>query len=502
MIRLLILSLLVGCSSSAAPMRSGDASMPPSPEGSDDDTRLDDGTQAFFVEVEPIGGDADDLPPARFGPFVAPGELDLLLDPAIERRGDVVAQRVSPWFNLQLPATEAPARGTMRLRRLDGQYSAQINLSAEGTFTAPLPSGPWRIAFAPDDPNLPAGERTLQLADDSESLSVDLGLGTSIWGRVIDANGEGIDGVLVQARTELGLTSASVTSRAGGWYALRVLGNQRYVVQTTGRPLVRDPTVRSDALQVSTAGLRVDLPLRAFPAVTVTFRIDDADARALGRMRVKLVSRSILGSEDLDARYEIEVRADSQGSVDTRVPPGIYDILIAPAQDDPYSPASLRSVDLAESRDLGTLSLSPLRAARVFVTDSDGLPIPSATVRCSELDGLARVRVATSDEEGLATLSVSRSDIECLVSPPGTRSELASRRLFLTGNELRGAISLRRGEPLVGTVRASHTSEPVARALVRVTDTDGSVLALGITEDDGSYRLSLFGEPTDADTGR
>lgn len=450
--------------------------------------------RSFFLQVLPTPGTAGDevLLEQTFGSFVEGDGFQLVLEPARRVRGVVEAVQVTPWL-ANLPTERGPVSGEVVMRSSDGRDVRSTTIGADGRYELLAVPGSWRFSVVPDDPRVGARTDVLLLSEDLQHDPI-LDPGVPIWGRVTDASGFPIGGAVVRAlQVDPEGTpregSGDATTDGEGWYELRVEPGP-WVVQTTGRPGGRDPSLQVPAVTVET-GSRVDLSYPTDARASLTARIVDPDGRALPRVRMRMSSRALYGFDGLDASFQVEVTSDSRGYVDTRIPAGDYLAEVLPEDDDPWAAVSIPDVRVSGDVDLGTQRLVALIDQGGIVLDSLNQPVVGATIRLRERTSDGRAWVTTTDESGLYVVPALAEAGDLDVIPTGGVGRLSAVRLNVEPGGLPPTLQLPDGELIGGTVTWQSSRGPTSLpyAEVRVLDVDGVTRGYGVTDDDGGFQV-------------
>lgn len=447
-------------------------------------------TRNFWVEVKPIDTGGLLVPPQIFGPLVSGDGFVHELLPAITIAGNVGAIAVTEWLT-PVPGESVAAEANLFFVSTRTGAAMQTRTNAFGNFTIDLVPDDYQVTTTPSNVSVPTRTEFLTLAESSR-VDVVLDRGVPLWGQVLDGTGAPIAGAAVWAAASIsGATSENVYSDAQGWYELRVAPGI-WSVHTAGDAGVKTPTIGSVDLEVGDDGLRSDLRYAEGDAVALELRVVDAKTgNGIADAPITITASSVFGYPNGTAGFMAETDTDNNGFVISKVPPGIYDISIAPDADQRWGAITLEDQPLQFATTLSATALVPFETVAMEVVDEDGIAIADTIVRCEENAGGKREWIETTDKAGLVAFELPPQDLTCLLSPP-EGSNLAVTQIRVD-KEFPSTVTLTAGTLISNSavVAGPDGQEPAAFALVRLTDTDGNVWGSTLTDENGDYALRV-----------
>ena len=476
-----------------------------------DTEELDDGASLEGLDLQ-----IDVVPPDNFraeadtdllGPpgalpqtfaFVLSNDLDLVLREAITLRGTVTGYVAAPWaFDVPgAPAALANARVSMRLADTIQSANTLTDGSADGilgSFALRLPPADgYAVDVVPDSPLIAPYAAFVDLRDETP-VSFELGLGASVWGRVLNADGSPLVGARVHGVDARGTATAAAVTDAGGWWLVRVQpATWSFVCE--GRDNGRDPVIALRSVEVDELGVRVDFEYPSLSLGTITGRVIDASGQGVEGAIAQMQAINLDGYAGIEFSAAKGVQTDDDGVFTAVLPPGQWNVELLPPDSSGLGPVVLGPIAVARSdvADLSDVAL-PTKVAMVgVVADTDGIVLPGAVVSATEIGFAGRSWTAVTDIAGGFALSVPDVPLAVEILPPGDRSDLALTRLTVAepGAELL-QFGLGVGVRIAGRVLFEDEAEPVPFAVLEVRDADGTRWASGLTGPDGSFELRI-----------
>lgn len=311
-----------------------------------------------------------------------------------------------------------------------------------------------------------------------QGMRIELQRGATLTGSVSTAeSGDPLADASVRAVSETGKTYLAEVL-ADGTYRVRGLSPGVYdiVADAPGRArtVLHDVTVTSADLSRSLSLLRESI-VRGVVSLPIGASTD-------GETRVSLRAHDLADSELTFVSSNFGLNFSVGG-----LPPGSFDVRI---ERDGYLPKVLtnQSVGAESILDLGTIALTPASsiAGKVISTDPR---VEVSYLMIGALDGATLAASAQSDINGnylLEDLEPGTYHIQIL-SNVGISN---SATVTLTEGESLTAQNLLivPGGTLAGSVRDSIVNQPIARATVLLTNTDG-YLQTTFTDEDGNYEF-------------
>lgn len=451
-------------------------------------------TPTFRIEVEPSSDASFGRPvlPAVFGPFLAADGLTLELRPAVRLDGHLVGARTLPWGTTGLlPTTTVDVPATVRLVATTLGVESVVEADATGLYQVDVVPDLYQFLVVPHDPMFAPSTVPLPLTRDRRyDLTVADGL--PVWGRAIDGSGIGIVGAQVRASNTQGLQTSAATTDGNGWYELHV-GEGTWTLTGTPPSGRRLPKRFVGPVEIADAGGRVDLSWPALTRATVTAHLTDLSGGPLARADVTLTSVSLDDYNLGGALYTITAPTDIQGFLETTMPAGVYRLALEPGPDAEWAPYKLGDLRVLDETDLGTLVVEGFVDSLWTATDTKGVALGGAVTTCAELDGTHRRWSFDADEDGVIAVNLPRTPLDCLVSAPGARADLAPTRMTVEDPTVAAEFVLGVGDPVGGRVVVTDGTRTVASSysVVRVIAEDGTVIAQGATDGEGTFRLRV-----------
>jgi hypothetical protein len=493
--------LLAGCAASGC----SDSNLVMEPGGGpfDSDNEIDDAVRLDVYPSSEMVFENLPLLPQTF--FVGSGsEAELVMDAPVVLQGTVTAYDVSPWADADLPGANVPVPAArVQIYRpwtvqgandVTGDGSSDHRLDEPGEYLLRVPPGGDYVAsFVPEDPEIPFWSAPLPLLE-SRRMDVDLGYGAAVWGEVLTSDGDPLAGVSVRAVDAYGVAGAAAVTDANGFYLLRVVPDAAYTLESLGGAAGLDPVLTARDVLVAEEGAAVDFTYAPRDLRTVRGRAVDATGEGLRDVTARFVARTVDGYGP-EASYEISVPTSTspEGHFSALVPPGVYDVWLAPEGDLGVSPASVLELTVDDAlEDLGDVALPELAVIDTVVLDPNGDPVPGALVSVAEIGYGGRVWQATSDAAGRVVVQAPRVPIRVEIAPPADGSNLAITRLEAPSGADPVELVLEAGEMLSGTVTWTDDEgnvQPASFAVVEARYEDGFRRGVALTDDQGRYQM-------------
>jgi len=450
-----------------------------------------------FPSEGEVAADADDgvvdLLPRSFEMSSDTRGVDLVLEPPVLLEGYVTGYRVSPTALSELPGVEEPVDARVAVRREDSVQSRTTVTASDGYFQMRVvPDVGYRLDVTPDDPEIALYSSEVHLLEDTY-LDLDLEVGSTLWGRVVDGGGNPLVGVTVYAESVFGAKTATQVTDQGGEYLLRAQpGAYRIVAEGTDNG--RDPTVATELTYVGEEGARIDVVYPNLDFLSVGGRMRPEGGTYIRDGAARFTAVSLNGYPDTTSLV-VEARTDDFGNFDTRLLAGTYEVELFPTDDQQLTPVSLGEVTIEGSTDIGTTVLPAFTVALGAVSDPNGGPVAGALVDCVEIGFAERVYTAHTDEAGQFGMMAPQMSLDCDLVPPADRSDLALTPLVL---DLQAddtpELIMEYGQLVTGTVRYTDGGalRPLEFAVVEVRDAKGQLLGTALTNvGDGSFSLRV-----------
>ena len=469
--------------------------------GSDNSDDLRALAQSLTVaDLEPSGGTLS-LPAMR------------LRRPGIQR-GLIEGFELNPLITGTLPGQAVAVEGEVVVDKI-GTVQSYVTQVIGGSFeTWLVTDDSYQLTIVPSDPELPLFTRRLDVDRLEEAepivaeLDIDIGLGVPLYGEVTalgpDDEPVPIVGAAVYAVNAAGVRSSIATTDGRGRYLLRVSPSAPYRVVCEGQPNGLDPVWSRNTFAQSTAGANVNFPYPIALARDVATGevVAQESGDSISGTVLRLIAEEIDGFEDFisegdDVEWVWQQTLDTNRVVTIQVVPGSYRIELLPPEATPtqQNPSpSLQLSSLSEGPlelpgEFGRLEIRPTQNVTSVVVDSDGLPVPGASVECTEVSFGGRSTTALTDDGGMFSLLLPENDVRCQVVPPGNAPLALHYEPQFDANSAPAEIRLQRGTEIVGSVLApDNTPEPFAWVEVRDEQT-GDVIAYGVSDEDGSYTV-------------
>ena len=427
---------------------------------------------------------------------VGSGSRDLgtvrLVDP-VSVSGQVVglaAPLVAPIAALPGQEDAEPFPGEVRLLHDSSVQSYRTPLSADGSFQAQVvPDADYLLAVVPDDPSLPLGFYDLDLREDNEGLSIDVGAGVPIYG-VVTEDGVPVAGAQVVAEQQ-GVETAVAVTNGAGFYELRVAEGEASV-RCVGDDPTTDAVLEVASVPVGPEGLRRDFTYPAPSQSLVEARLEGEDGQPLdGSVEVRLTASSVDGLETQNASFVVSDVTDQ--IVLTRVPEGIYDVEVLPPTEGSgadYTPIRLTNVVVEGDTDLGTLVMPAMRRVEGSVADPQQQLIPRVAVSCRE-DGFGgRAWATVTSSEGSFTLDLPQVPVTCSFTPPVELTAVAlTRRSFDAADSIAPSFTLAEGQTVTGRVTRDGEGEELV--VVELHDREERLLGSALTDEEGNWTMQV-----------
>lgn len=433
--------------------------------------------------------------------------LDLRLQPTIFVRGTVTGFAANP-YGAQGPSVpgsdDAPVAAQVELYQPDTIAAAVTQTDEDGSFEVQVPAGEgYRLVVRPlDASSLPltivedlsfttsVQSLNLSLIEQGDSLSLEYG--DPVYGRITDADGDPVSCTVRLIDSETGEETASVTTSATGYYALRAWPGD-YTLQVIGNDSRAIPTVRRQiSFEEGIGGGQFDVNLGEIEPVLLSGRIISAGGSPLPDATVRLTSTSLLGAE---GSLVTETDSDSDGDFLVRALPGEWDIEIIPSNESlsessPYSYAQeVGSSDL----DLGDIALPSKVVFGRQVLDVTGQTAGGVVITFYQQGFNGATVNAQTDASG--NFSVSLPDVPMLayLTPTGqTRSAITRREVLNPSEEPSLDWVLADGAQVEGEVTVEGVSSTDGTYVVEVHSGDGSLYGSLVTTYDEAAEQAGF----------
>ncbi len=447
---------------------------------------------------------------------VAPGDyegLDLELLPTLTLTGNVLADITTGWNGaVGAPTARVPVEATLSVAGPGGALGGvAISDPLDGSFSLSLPAYrdllslqvlPKRgdTAFLA----LPLDLATYDPSADAVApvLSPLLSLGAPIYGRVVDASGAGI----ARAPLRLGRADGSILgsrfeASETGWFVAHVAEPGAYRIQVDGGPApVSGPVLPSTSVEVVVddlaQGARVDVPVGEVDGIVVSGAVEDEDGAAVRGAEIVFESLSLEGA---NGSLVVTRTTDDTGRFYVEALPGRWRVEVRPPHDAAASPVVLEEVVVADSAQLGVVTLPAPEDLEGVVMDAGGAPAAGVLVTARQ-DGFGgQVWTATTGGDGSFALRVQAGDYALTLTPPDLSVDGALTVVSARTNAP-ATWTLDPGTVLSGALGLDGT--PVPWALIDVIDAStGARVGLATTDGDGTFSMRVHVEEPAAFSG-
>ena len=482
--------LLAGCAESS--FTSGEAGQ----FNSQPTLGTDQGASQVRVDVFPgqvidANGNVRALPQTlgpfdRFGETLNVGTITLSAPGTLS--GGVTGQMPTPWADgAQIPNEPGPVEADILISIPGSVQSYSATTDEDGLYEAiVVPSEiSYDVVAIPTDPTVPFGVAEVVFRGLDEVQDFELGLGVSLYGRVLTGTYEPVQGARVQAVDPSGASSVWAYTDSSGWYTLQVQPGVEYDVICAGRDHGRDPILTSaPVLAEEDIGGRVDFD---YPNLSGTFaagRVVGTDGIGISGATVRFTATDLQGYDALPAGFGaslvVEDTTDGNGNFDASLIDGSYTVEFLPPEVN--EPAIDRGpVAFAVESDtssLGDVVLPDLVAV-------SGSTIGDGRVICTEQGFGQRSWSTFASNDGSWDLELPPTVLDCQVQPPG---EFANRFAWTTTEVTVSAsdaffdLEVREGAEVRGVVELAGV--PESFGLVEVRDGLGRLLGSTVTGSD------------------
>jgi len=432
------------------------------------------------------------------------------LEPSRTLAGRITAFEAAPLSDVGVPGTTtSPFLGRLSVSASEGLARRSVDVE-DGTFALELPaSADYRLAIQPADAKLQPFSviEPFDLSESDTEFLLELGFGSPVYGRVVQADGSPAPGVtevwLEDVRT--GLSGPRATTDTEGNYLLRAFEGE-YRVAAAGSERSTIPRVSESVTVVSGEASRVDLDLGFVDIVEVGGRVVDTSGRGLYQATIRFTALEL---DEAAGQIVVEDDADSDGDFELDLLPGLWQAEVIPPFDSNGSLSPVRLDDIVVGStgvDLGTLSLPERRVVSGLVEGTDGRSPGVVTVVARELGFDHYVYTAVTDASGRFELTVPSVPVEVAYLPSRPQQTVTWVE-YPQGMNERETVVLSAGLDIQGLV--DSPSGPAAAALVDIVDADtGRSYGTALTDDEGRFQLRValdegggWLEPGAGDTG-
>lgn len=446
---------------------------------------------------------------------VSPGDYEALaleLLPTLTVTGYVLADLTTGWNGaVATPTARVPVEATLSVAGPGGALGGvAVSDPIDGRFTLALPAyrEALTLAVLPKRGDtaflaLPLDLAAFDGGSDSAAavLAPVLSLGAPIYGRVVDAAGAGLAG----APLRLGCADGSIVggrfeASATGWFVAHVAEPGAYRLHVEGGPTpVSGPVLPTMSVDVvvddMTQGARVDVPLGEVDGIVVSGAVEDEDGAAVRGAEVVFESLSLDGA---NGSLVLTRTTDDTGRFYVEALPGRWRVEVRPPHDAVASPVVLAEVVVADSTQLGVVTLPGLEDLEGVIVDAGGSAAPGVFVTARQ-DGFGgQVWTATTGPDGRFALRVQAGDYALTLSPPSLAIDGALTTVRAR-TDTPTTWALDPGALLSGTLALDGAAVPWA--LIDVIDAStGARVGLATTDGDGAFRMLVHVEEG-ADSG-
>ena len=416
--------------------------------------------------------------------------IEILLEPTITVKGEVVGYRVNP-LNADVPGEGlAPVAATVRVARTGTITGGSVETGEDGSFSLRVPaSRGYTLSIVPEDgtrlPFFVSMDNNLNSSVDLETI--DLGYGVPVYGHLKTRDGLGLQSLKVRLRDPVsGVSGPSSQTDSTGHYLLRGLPGT-YVLGVEGQPGSALPSFEVAAEVFDEDSLELDVNIGKLEPSLITGQLfSQEDASALRDIKVRLESTSLSGSI---GQLDIETETDGDGLFGRQILAGEWRASFIPPYDSTLGGFSLDFlVDSDEVLvDIGDVVLPQRIVFEGRVTDPSGAPVAEAAVNAQEVGLDGYIFSATTDTDGGFALEVPPAIMRLTVS--AANPELAVTKWEIDPTVANQVFPLSEGEQMSGTVKGP--GGVVGFALIEVRTMNGDLLATTLSDVDGQFSVSL-----------
>ena len=447
-----------------------------------------------------------DVYPSDAGPTLLPqswlitGEqdwigLDVALEAPIAVTGAVTGYAATPYATITVPGAEGPISARVSAERT-GTISADATSTDEdgGFLLALTPGDGYVFAVIPAEsarlPFLVATDQSFtgDLAFDDVDLA--LGYGAPVYGRVMDASGDGVPGALVSLiEPDTGVQGPVTTTGSDGYYMLRSLEGA-WSLRVAGEAGSYLPTIDTYLVVEDDTGVLLDVEIGDTSPVTVRGKVLDEDGDPVSDVSVRFIS-SLLSYADGEA--VVETNPDKNGIFIVELLPGQWGAEFIPDYDTELSPVA---VDFDVDDDGDTLPAEVELPGRApFIADvsyPDGSVATGVTVSAREIGFEHRSYSGTTDSTGMLSIAVPQVPLHVTLAPPDDGAAITTIDVdpATEDRDNWSELSLTAGVPVSGVVQLDGDPVPYAVVELRNGET-GELLGTTISDDTGAFSVRV-----------
>jgi hypothetical protein len=466
----------------------------------------DAGTGLFRIDIHPSAEDtvAEEGGPVYLTQSVLTSasneeRLDIVMKAAVRVSGTVTGWAVTPWLSPNLPGTDNPIPASMSISKPDSSQSYFFTADEDGQFEAMVvPETDYAMTITPHSVGSVFTTLALEAPEGQDVVfDVNLEYGQTLWGRVLDPDGQGMEDVGIYAEDLEGHQGRTAYTSSTGYFSLRVEPGD-YYLNTLGRTTEygRDPVLRANVSVVDGSDQRLDFAYESLASHSVGGRVVDESGNGLKGVSVRFGSQKLYGFESasVEADANVTILTNKFGNFDTRLAPGEYEMWVLPPSNIRATGSWSESIVVSTEMSIGQIPLADMVEVTGIIEDPLGL-LPGSRIQCEEQAPGVRYWTTVASEEALSigqyVIELPQSQVTCAVSPPGGKPELAITRISFTPETgLKRDIRLSTGTEIFGLVSRSD-NKPFAYALVQVYSLADDLLGTAITDSDGNYSVSI-----------
>jgi len=417
--------------------------------------------------------------------------LNVRVSTSILVSGTVVGYDATP-FGAEIPgADNTPMDAQVTLTRPGTITSASIATDDLGRFSLRVPQARgYQLSIVPrDEPTVPVLiESELSLVEDTDYEVIDLGYGEPIYGKVLYADGDPVEGALVRAvDPSTGVEGPSTSTDAQGHYMIRAQPGVLDVI-VSGNPGTYLPTLTESVDITQEGGAHLSFDMGEITPVQVSGVVIDSDNGARHK-DVNVQFRSVSLAE-VDGDLHVDTETDGDGLFSRSILPGDWEVDFIPPFDSDLSPATM-SFTVPEDQVTPIQLPDAILPVRVdydaVIVDPSGTPIAGAVINAQERDFEGYIHSATANEKGRVQMNLPEVEMDVTLVPPS--STLALTQYQITPDRVEPDLEIKEGQPVSGVIR--NEGEPVPFALVEIRDVDGTLLASTVSDPDGFFAVQI-----------
>ena len=440
---------------------------------------------------------------------VPPGDyegLELALLPTLTLTGIVRADVTTGWNGaVGAPTARVPVEATLSVAGPGGALGGvAVSDPLDGRFTLALPAyrDSLRLQVLPKRGetaflDLPLDMSSFDASADAPAPALEplLSLGAPIYGRVVDDAGVGIAGAPLRlGRADGSILGGRFEASETGWFVAHVAEPGTYRIHVEGGPApVSGPVLPSTSVDVVVEdlaqGARVDVPVGEVDGIVVSGAVEDEDGAAVRGAEVVFESLSLDGA---NGSLVVTRTTDDTGRFYVEALPGRWRVEVRPPHDAAASPVVLGEVVVADSTQLGVVTLPAPEDLEGVIVDAAGAPASGVLVTARQ-DGFGgQVWTATTGTDGSFALRVQAGSYALTLTPPDLSVDGALTTVRARTNTPT-TWALDPGALFSGSLALEGAAVPWA--LIDVIDAStGARVGLATTDGDGAFSMRVHVE--------